>query len=267
VTALHVASIVPTVVPAPFYTGIVTGELAPTTAHDLLVTELQRLVDSEAPPGVTVKSEVVEGLTVQDEILVHADLINADLVVLGTHGRSGLPRLLLGSTAERVLRKCRRPVMTVPPGTPEAMPTGPVPFTRILCAIDFSESSEVALAYALSLSQQSHGALTLVHAIDVLPLYYDFSPPVTVDVDTWSAEARKRMRAMVPDDLRTSCSVGDVVRRGKPYREILELAAEVHADLIVLGVQGRSAADLFFLGSTTHHVLREAHCAVLTLRA
>ena len=57
------------------------------------------------------------------------------------------------------------------------------------------------------------------------------------------------------------------MRGGTPYREILRLAAEREADLIVLGVHGRTAADLFFFGSTTNHVIREAGCPVLTIRS
>ena len=185
---------------------------------------------------------------------------------MGTHGRSGFQRLFLGSTAEKVLRQARCPVMTVPPRMPDAMPLGPVAFTRLLCAVDFSASSELALNYAISLAREGNGALTLVHIVETTPLYYDFSPPAVVDVTAWTEEARKRLRGMVADDVRASVSVTEVVAMGKPYREILKLAGEFASDLIVMGVQGRNAADLLFFGSTTHHVVREARCAVLTLR-
>jgi nucleotide-binding universal stress UspA family protein len=156
--------------------------------------------------------------------------------------------------------------MTVPPKVPEAMPRGPVPFSRILCAVDFSASSEVALNHAMSLAREGMGTLTLVHIIETTPLYYDFAPPVVLDLTSWTEDARKRLRKMVPDTIRSSVSVTEVVAMGKPYREILTLAGELASDLIVMGVQGRNAADLLFFGSTTHHVVREARCAVLTLR-
>jgi nucleotide-binding universal stress UspA family protein len=122
------------------------------------------------------------------------------------------------------------------------------------------------MQYAVSLAQESRGSVTLMHAIETLPLYYDFTPPAVIDLDAWSAEARRRLRELVPESTRASCSITHVVRLGKPYRQILELAAEARVDLIVMGIQGRGAADLFFFGSTTHHVLREATCTVLTLR-
>ena len=267
VTVLHVTSPVQVPIAAPPYVGVVSPafpDLTPDPGD--LAAQVHRLIDSEGAPGVPFDVLVEKAPSVHDEILAQARRRHADLVVMGTHGRSGFERLFLGSTAEKVLRKAECPVMTVPPRAPEAMPRGPVPFKRILCAVDFSPSSAAAVRYALSLAQQGPGSLTLVHAIEALPLYYDFTPPAVVDLDAWSTEARRRLREMVPDAARGSCSVTDVVQLGKPYRQILELASEFQTELIVMGVQGRGAADLFFFGSTTHHVLREAKCAVLTVR-
>jgi nucleotide-binding universal stress UspA family protein len=124
----------------------------------------------------------------------------------------------------------------------------------------------VALGYAASLARQGQAALTLTHVIETRPLYYDFSPPAAIDLTAWIADAHGRLRAMVRDAVPSPSSVTETVREGKAYREILTLADELDADLIVMGVQGRGAADLLFFGSTTHHVIREARCAVLTLR-
>lgn len=267
VTALHVVPPMPVVVPAPYFIGAETPPpmALPRLDRAEVAAQVQRLAAAEQVPGVEVETLVAEAPEAHREILVQAEQLGSDLIVLGTHGRSGFERLFLGSTAEKVLRKARCPVMTVPPKAPEAMPRGPVPFTRILCAVDFSETSKVALDYAMSLARESKAALTLTHVIETRPLYYDFSPPVAIDLTAWNEEARARLRAMVPDAVRSSCSITEVVRQGTSYREILALATEVDADLIVLGVRGRSAADLFFFGSTTHHVIREAHCAVLTV--
>jgi nucleotide-binding universal stress UspA family protein len=226
--------------------------------------ELKQFVASERVPGVKVETLVTEGSEVYRGILAQADELDANLVVLGTHGRAGFERLFLGSTAEKVLRKGRRPVMTVPPKAPDAM-ASPVPFARIVCGVDFSKSSRVALDYATSLAQQNKAALALVHIIETHPLYADFAPPAAIDLHAWIEQATSRLHQMVPDPVRATCSVAEVVREGTPYREILGFAQEAAADLIVLGVRGRRAADLLFFGSTTHHVIREAQCAVLTL--
>jgi nucleotide-binding universal stress UspA family protein len=238
----------------------------PRVDRTLVATEVQRLVEAERVPGVPVETLVIEAPEVYREILGQAERLRSDLVVIGTHGRSGFERLFLGSTAEKVLRKASCPVMTVPPQAPEAMPRGPVPFTRILCAIDFSDSSRVGLDYAMSLAQANKAALVLAHVIDTRPLYYDFSPPAAIDLMAWTEEARTRLSQMVPEAVRSVCAVSEFVREGTSHVEILTIANESGADLIVLGVRGRGAADLLFFGSTTHHVIRQARCAVLTLR-
>jgi nucleotide-binding universal stress UspA family protein len=268
VTALHVVSPTPVVVPNPYYFQTETPPpmMLPPVDRAAIAAQLQRLAQEERVPGVKVESRIAEAPDVYREILLQAERLRSDLVVMGTHGRSGFERLFLGSTAEKVLRKAGCPVMTVPPKAPESMARGPVPFTRILCAVDFSDSSKIALDYAMSLARESHAALALVHVIETRPLYYDFMPPAAIDLTAWIEEARTGLRQMVPDDVRASCSVTEVVHEGTPYREIVALATELGSDLIVLGVRGRGTADLFFFGSTTHHVIREAGCAVLTLR-
>jgi nucleotide-binding universal stress UspA family protein len=228
---------------------------------------IQRMVDAEQVPGVSVDVLVTESPSVHGGILAQAARLEADLIVIGTHGRRALERLFLGSTAERVLRNARCPVVTVPLTAPDAMPRGPAPFERIVCAIDFSPSSELALRHAIPLALESKGMLALVHAIEVLPLYYDFSPPIVVDVDAWRQEAMSRLRGMVPDDLRASCDVREVVMHKKAYQGILELAGTMKADLIVMGIHGRGAVDRFFFGSTANHVVRQVGCAVMTVRA
>ena len=270
VTALHVMEPAPVVAPGPppHYVGAATlgsTALSPID-RNIIAAQVQRLADAEQVPGVPVATLVAEAPVISSEILAQAERLGTDLLVMGTHGRSGLERLFLGSTAEQVLRKARCPVMTVPSKAADAVPRGPVPFTRILCAVDFSESSKRALDYATRLAEEGQAVLTLAHIIETRPLYYDFAPPMAIDLTAWIEEARTRLRTMVPDAVRSSCSIREVVREGKPSREILRLADEGANDLLVLGVQGRGAANLFVFGSTTYHVMREAHCAVLTLR-
>lgn len=264
VTALHVVSPVPVAVP-PAYPAL-PPQVEPAFDREAVAAQIWRLVEAERVPGARVEVQVEEAPAVAAEILAQASRLRSDLIVIGTHGRSGFERFFLGSTAEKVLRRASCPVMTVPPKAPDVVPRGPAPFARILCPIDFSLSSERALEYAMSLAQEAKGALVLLHAIEVLPLYYDFAPPAVVDVDAWTNEAMRRLRLMVPDAVRSSCDVREMVARGKAYREILAAADTLDADLIVMGVQGRGAADLLVFGSTTHHVVRQAHCAVLTLR-
>ena len=220
VTALHVLPAAPALSAVPYYFG---AEVAPIAlpAIDLahVGAELRRFVETERVPGIRVETLVAEAPDTHREILVQADRLNADLIVLGTHGRSGFERLYLGSVAEKVLRQASTPVMTVPPHAPDAMPRGPAAFTRILCPIDFSDCSRLALDYALSLARENHAALTLAHVLETHPLYADFAPAAAIDLDAWSRQARARLNAMVPDPVRACCTIAEIVHEGKPHRE------------------------------------------------
>ncbi len=191
------------------------------------------------------------------QILDHARLAQADLVVMGTHGRSGFERLVLGSVTDRVLRKAACPVLTV--SRPAKGSEEPRPVARILCAIDLSESSTTTLAYALSLARSTGAALTLVHVLEGIVL--------GSSRELLEAEARQRLREAVTADGPPPCPVAETVVAGKPYREILRLAAEREADLIVIGSHGRDAEDCAFFGATADHVVRQAPVPVLTVRA
>ena len=93
----------------------------------------------------------------------------SDLLVMGTHGRSGFERLVLGSVTEKVLRKAACPVLSVPRNVGDVVPAPPVLFTRILCAVDFSDCSINALNHAMSLGQEADARLTVLHVIELPP--------------------------------------------------------------------------------------------------
>jgi nucleotide-binding universal stress UspA family protein len=150
VTVLHV---VPSVEVAPVGPRSVVFDpirLSPGERNQLLA-DAKAFAATESAPGVAIEAAVREG-NVAAEILEQVEAIKADLVVVGTHGRSGFERFLLGSVAERVLRKASCPVMTVPSRLPDAVPAGPAFCGRILCPVDFSESSLLALNYATSMN-------------------------------------------------------------------------------------------------------------------
>ncbi|MFI5177059.1 MAG: universal stress protein [Vicinamibacterales bacterium] len=251
--------------PTPFASTPVTM-LTPAD-RDQLTEELCRFVGAAGTAGVSVATTVAEGHVVQ-EILQQTRALPADLVVMGTHGRSGFERLLLGSVTERVLRKASCPVLTVPPGSAEA-PERPAPFRKILCPLDFSPASLNALRYALSLAEESGGQLVLLHVLD-WPL--DRPDPSGAGVELHAHrrhlqdEALQELRVAVPDEARTWCTATELVGIGKPYDVILGTARERDADLIVMGVHGRHVMELHVFGSTTDHVIREATCPVMTIR-
>jgi nucleotide-binding universal stress UspA family protein len=224
-----------------------------------LLDAMTRLAQDEAVNTVPYRCEIREGAPA-NEILTSAREIPSDLIVIGTHGRSGFERLVLGSVAEKVLRKAACPVLTVPFTATEVVPAPPL-FKRILCAADFSTCSMHALDYAMSLAQEANAFLAVAHVVDLSPR------SVGEELQKLEDERRDRLSRAVPDEVRIYCTVETLMARGVPYREILRLASEQQSELIVLGIHGRSAAEMFFMGSTTNQVVRHATCPVLTIRS
>jgi nucleotide-binding universal stress UspA family protein len=221
-------------------------------------------------PGVTVEYRLHEGADPPEGILAHAQAERADLLVVGSHGRTGFGRLLLGSVTEKVLRRAPCPVMVVPRAAAKT-PPGTVPvLSSILCPVDFSKASVASLTLAMNLAQESNAALTVMHSIEIPPELNDYLPPSDFDVDAMRAAAEaaalQRLGALIPDSVRTYCSVEILVVEGAAYRQILKVAAERQARLIVIGVHGRGALDLMVFGSNTARVTRAATCPVLVVR-
>ena len=221
-----------------------------------------------AVPGeVALDLWVEEASDVHTAILQHANEAGADLLVMGSHGRSGFARLFLGSVTERVIRRAPCPTLVVPARAADAPPDQPVRFGRILCPIDFSDTSTRALAYALNLAQEGDAELTLLHVMEVLPQPAD--SPVSAGVDVLrrhaaaEATALRELRALVPAPARSFCTVRTAVRDGLPHREILGEATDRRAELIVMGAEGHRALDELVFGSNTARVARAAACPVL----
>jgi nucleotide-binding universal stress UspA family protein len=143
------------------------------------------------------------------------------------------------------------------------------PVTQLLCPVDFSDSSTVALRFAISLAQESNAHLTLLHVFE-WPSDEASARRVLETSEfhrQWEAETRHQLEALIPDDVRNWCTPEPRLAFGKAYQQILSVAATEHADLIVMGVQGRNAIDMMLFGSTTQQVVRQASCPVLTLRS
>lgn len=246
------------------------------TAARTVVLQEDRLADREIAVRRFVGDDSVdvvvrEGSDATTAIVKEASACGASLIVMGTHGRSGLEHMLLGSVAEKVLRKAPCPILVVPPHA-ETTDPGPSPvFKQILCAVDFSASSLGGVNWALELAQEADARLTLLHAIEspVALREVVFSTDVDVGRVRAAAEAEylRRLRALVPARARLYCALATRVNEGKPAREITGAAASEHADLIVMGVHGRGAVDLMVFGSNTNQVIRHAACPVLVVPA
>jgi nucleotide-binding universal stress UspA family protein len=212
---------------------------------------------------------VLESGDVVEEILRKSDRLGPDLVVVGTHGRRGFQRLLLGSVTERLLRRSKVPVLSIAPSAAPPPREGAT-FRRILCPVDFSPSSLAGLETALSLAREQ-GEILVLHLVE---FYYDPGMGEAIAYDLGElreghlARAEERLRELVPESARPGVRVRvEVLRSGGPYQEILRIAGDEKRDLLVMGVAGRSASDLLFFGSTANHVVRSAAAPVLTVRS
>jgi len=240
--------------------------------HERLVADVREFAAAELAPGVALDATVREGVPAT-EIVECARTTSADLVVIGTHGRSGVERLLLGSVAERVLRRAGCPVLTVPARQPDAVPAGFPVFKTIVCPVDFSDASMLALEYALSMARETDARLTILHVVSfsLEPTIFDHA---AAEGGMTVADFRRlteqdlevRLRGTVPTDATGYCHIDTLMTHGKPGTEVVRIATDRHADLIVMGVHGRGAIDLTLFGSTAQHVVRAAHCPVLTIR-
>jgi nucleotide-binding universal stress UspA family protein len=212
--------------------------------------------------------EVEEAPAVADAIVGRAATLAADLIVMGTRGRTGIKRLFAGSVAEQVLRTAPCPVMVVPPH--DAVPTATVCFKHILCAVDFSDSSLAALRWALSLAEEADAHLWLLHTIEVPPELRVSTAVNDEEIDELNASARadalSRLRSLIPEETAAFCSIETATAAGEAAHAILTFAADHGADLIVMGAQGHGALDRFVFGSKTRDVIGGAACPVLTVR-
>jgi nucleotide-binding universal stress UspA family protein len=260
ITALHVFN--PLVIPAADFAAV--GATLPSVLTEHEIESARQDVEKLfSPPPDRPIEVVVESGNIAQRILEREKAINADLIVIGTHGHGGFQHLVLGSVAEKVLRKATCPVLTVPP---RSRTTSRLPFQRILCPVDFSESSLASVEYAQSLAAAANADLIVLHVVDWIDEPLTTRP---IAMPEYRRELEHQAGARL-DALVAGLSAGrrrtGHLGHGKPYREILGVANEEGCDLIVIGVHGRNPFDLMLFGSTTNQVIRRAACPVLTVR-
>jgi nucleotide-binding universal stress UspA family protein len=215
---------------------------------------LKALAESDAFKGICPEIFVGHG----DIWIGVSDFINKskiDLMVMGTNGRSGIKKFLLGSVAEEAMRASPCPVLTV---GPEIQVSDRQELQQILCASDFSEESVAAIGHAILWSREFKSRLTFVHALEGLPE----SPYLEAQM------ARVRLAELARQfSARSDCEF--VVTMGSPADVILEATENAGSDLIVIGARGAGSVPRIasHFGSVAHKVVCRAPCPVLTVRA
>jgi nucleotide-binding universal stress UspA family protein len=186
-----------------------------------------------------------------------------DLIVLGTHGRTGLKKAVFGSTAEEIFRRAAVPVLTIGPAVRTGAHNGGH-FHCVLFATDFNTVSSTAAAYAMSLAQENQSRLVLLH---VLPAP---TPGKAKSAGQLSvAEALHRLEELLPRDGELCCRPAATVEHGEPGAQILATAERGGVDLIVLGVRGMDTLTEVVTRverATAYEVIARARCPVLTVR-
>jgi nucleotide-binding universal stress UspA family protein len=264
-TVLHIAPLMP--MGAAFSPSGITAVTLDPRARERLLDDLRAFAMPSGVAQVAADFKVQDGPVVRG-IVAQAREGAADLIVMGTHGRGGFERLVLGSVAETVLRKAPCPVFTVSGAAEGSAPHEPTELRHVLCAVDFSAASQEALRYALSLARRARAPLTVLHVLE-WPEHdpVGHRPPDLAEYKrSFQQDAMEHLHAAVPVEARQGCEVSETVAVGTPWRQILRVAGEERADLVVLGVQGRGALDRRLFGSTAGHVVRQAACPVLTVR-
>lgn len=223
--------------------------------------EMQRL-DSQLA-GVDHETMIVRGESVWsgvEQVLAEREM---DLLIVGTHGRTGAVKLLLGSVAEEIFRRASIPVLTIGPSVRKGAHSGGQ-FHRVMLATDFTREAQAAAPYAISMAEEHQAKLLLLHVMR----NPDSKASERKTQDT-VANVMHQLYETVPEAAELWCRPEATVRFGNPADRILEAAAEHEVDLIVLGVRdaaGRLGAATHLERATAHKVVAHSVCPVLTIR-
>lgn len=239
-------------------------------AQQRLDGEAQRLLDErvekiEAQGGTVTRSYLETG-NQADGIVRLAEEIDAGMIVMGSRGRGGIRRALMGSVSEGVTRHAHCPVLVVRGETSQELFPA-----RIVLAVDGSEESRAATETATSLATSTGSELYVVHAGFTAHLPYAH-PYMAENVRSFAEQAEKEAREFLDDQAEriradTDAPVHAHLRLGTPEKEIVELAEEVDAGLVVLGSRGLGGIQRSLMGGVSDSVVRHAGCPVLIVRA
>jgi nucleotide-binding universal stress UspA family protein len=222
--------------------------------------KLKRFVRDRTRTKVQPQCAVQDG-SATDHILGFAEARGVDLIVMGAYGLRGVDRLLLGSVTESVLRKAKCPVLAVRKPAHDFVSPGakadPVSLKRIVLGMDFSDHAHHALNYAVSLAREYNAELTLLHVLE-----HHVEPG---DLQSATAEASRELEQSMPAGAHKPSLLKFLIRKGKPFKQIIELALETQTDLVIMGVRGRGCLDSALFGSTAYRVIQLGPCPVLAV--
>lgn len=223
-----------------------------THSKQLVGEELDRYLERNLSSEIEGRAVVIEDMPVP-AIVKHSSEADIDLIIMGTHGRGGLSRVMLGSVTERVIRESDKPVLAVRvEGNHEV---GSHPIRKIICPVNFSDIAKQAAGYAVGFSRMMGAELVLFHVAEAGESRSFES--LTSEIDGWCCPEGR------PEGVMLRSQVGE----GKADEQVVAYARKEKADLIILGAQHRLFSDTTVIGTTTIRVVRHASCPVLTVIA
>lgn len=228
-------------------------------------TQLMQLVEEAKSHGIEAQPFLLDGRPA-DETVDLARKSGCDLLVVGTHGRSGFDKFLFGSTCDRMVRLSPVPVLTVKdPSHDFITKTDTIELNRVLCPCDFSEHSQEALPLAADLCRAFDATMVLAHVVDSRVEYPVLSPIMELPTNAEFYDKAVKLLEEIESDYKDVSTQLEVVT-GIPHAEIAKSTKSDNIDLVVLSTHGRSGLAHALLGGTAEKVVRSAHCPVLTVR-
>jgi nucleotide-binding universal stress UspA family protein len=231
-------------------------------AEDVTISTEPRKLRLEQATGkllAGVKHEVVVQFGRPAEVIEKAAKdLDVDLVVMATHGRTGIKHLFLGSVAEHVVRRSGASVLTFGPRTTIRA------LKKILCPVTFDSNSIAALRFGWRLAREYGASISLLHVVSV-----PFEPSeVRIEPSSpeWERDARAKLEMVAAKNLGANVELKLVARRGDPAGAILEVEEELRPDLIVMATHGRTGLSHLVLGSVAERTVRESTVPVMTVR-
>jgi nucleotide-binding universal stress UspA family protein len=228
---------------------------------------MRKYTHDEVQPELAVHEGVAA-----DSILSFAQERKMDLIVMGTHGRRGFDRLVLGSVTDRVMRTAPCPVLAISKLPRDSSAPGEerprvYHLSRILFCAAFSEASERALNYAISATAEYDAELTLLHVLEEVPgpAKTEEAIAIAIAIAIATATATRQLDKLIPQKERKTFKIRPAVRMGKPYMQIIQFVVEAQIDMVTMGVSGRGALDRAVFGSTSYRVMRLGPCPVLAV--
>jgi len=227
--------------------------------------ELKHFVRKEKLLGTEVKPHLRDGHAAE-EIVKLATEIGADLIIIPTHGRSGLDRMVFGSTCDKVLRSATVPVLAVKHPEHEALKKdGSLAIKNVLCPIDFSTFSHGALPLAKEICTKFGATMHLSHVVDTRFDYPEWTAQAVVNNSEYLMKAAQENLERTAKEM-TGIKTQVEVTLGVPHKTLIQATENSQIDLVVVPTHGRKGIAHALLGSVAEKVVRGAHCPVMVVR-